>query len=114
MKYLRPVVDVAINPLAMRRPNFLAGRQLAFQLLRPRIERGVSQDPSILIKIAPIQPPGSPADAPSTAILLATAAIGELMGDPAALPPPIARRVMRRCNLELLADERDSEREGQR
>ena len=110
----RPAADVAINPLAMDRPNLLAGRRLAFCLLRPRIERGVSENPWIIIQIAPLQPPGSPADITSTAMLLATAAIGELMNDPAALPPPVARRVMRRCNLEILADERDSERRSQR
>lgn len=114
MRVAHPVVDVAINPLAMRRPNLLAGRLLALHLLRPRIERGVSGDPSIVIKIAPLQPPGSPADATSTAMLLATAAIAELMGDPAALPGPVARRVMRRCNLELLTEERASKKEGQR
>lgn len=33
MKYLRPVLDVAINPLAMRRPERQAGELLACALL---------------------------------------------------------------------------------
>ena len=39
MKYLRPVLDVAINPLAMRRPNHRAGELFACQLLGPRFLR---------------------------------------------------------------------------
>lgn len=36
MKYLRPVLDVAINPLAMRRPDRQAGELLACALLFPK------------------------------------------------------------------------------
>ena len=36
MKYLRPVLDVAINPLAMRRPERQAGELLACALLWPQ------------------------------------------------------------------------------
>ncbi len=39
MKYLRPVLDVAINPLAMRRPERQAGELLACALLSPEFLR---------------------------------------------------------------------------
>lgn len=39
MKTLRPVVDVAINPLAMIRPNRRSGELLACQLLAPAFRR---------------------------------------------------------------------------
>ena len=44
MRILRPVVDVATNPLAMRRPNRRAGEMLACQLLAPAF-LGASEDP---------------------------------------------------------------------
>ena len=113
MRILRTLPDVAISPVAMIRPNLLAGRQLAFHLLRPRLHGGLLERPAVHIKAAACLPPGARTDAASTAILLATAAIGELMDDPAALPGPVIRRVMRHCNLELLPAERESDREGQ-